>query len=84
LNFCFPLLQKINARDLSNALYPEITVKVVNGQQIGPCLKQASAKPTKPTQGITKNFAPVPRNQVDRVEAMVNQLLVFKVPSVNF
>lgn len=31
---------------------------------------------------MTKNYAPLPRNQVDRVNATINQLLVFKVPAV--
>lgn len=30
------------------------------------------------------NFPPVPRNQVDHINATVGQLLVFKVPEVRF
>lgn len=38
----------------------------------------------KPTPQFNKNFAPVPRNQVDRVNAVVGQLLLFKVPQDTF
>lgn len=64
-------------------LAPEIRVKRVVYQGIGQCedinrpeVKQVSTEEPK------VNFPPVPRNQVDHVNATVGQLLVFKVPEV--
>lgn len=65
---------------------PALTIKSVSGKSIGPCAKTEIPKPTivKPTPHMTKNFPPVPRNQVDRVNASVGHLLVYKVPIVSF
>lgn len=64
---------------------PAITVKSVSGKPIGPCAKSEIPKPAivKPTPHMTKNYPPVPRNQVDRVNASVGHLLVYKVPAVS-
>lgn len=80
------LFQVLTAESLSAAVSPDIAVKFVNGKPIGPCLKVESpkAKVPKPTPHTTKNYPPMPRNQVDRVNASVNQLLVFKVPVDTF
>lgn len=40
--------------------------------------------PKVSTQEPKSNFPPVPRNQVDLVNATVGQLLVFKVPEVRY
>lgn len=52
-------------------------------QGIGQC--EDISRPEVPkvsTQEPKSNFPPVPRNQVDLVNATVGQLLVFKVPEV--
>lgn len=76
------LVERLEPSKLTKSLLPEISVKSVSGQPIGPCQKLPAVKP-KPTPHMTKNFPPVPRNQVDRVNATINQLLVFKVPYVS-
>lgn len=78
-------LQRLTAKSLSENVQPEMSVKFVNGKPIGPCFKTETPKPklSKPTPHMTKNFPPVPRNQVDRVNATIGQLLVFKVPVVS-
>ncbi|XP_037915722.1 dystroglycan isoform X5 [Hermetia illucens] len=77
------LVERLEPSKLTKSLLPEISVKSVSGQPIGPCQKLPAVKP-KPTPHMTKNFPPVPRNQVDRVNATINQLLVFKVPYDTF
>lgn len=80
------LFQRLTAKSLSDIVQPDISVKFVSGKPIGPCLKTELPKPKipKPTPHMTKNYPPVPRNQVDRVNATIGQLLVFKVPAVSF
>lgn len=68
---------------LRRVLAPEITVKRVVFQGIGQC--EDMNRPEEPkvsTEEPKANFPPVPRNQVDHVNATVGQLLVFKVPEV--
>ncbi|XP_058457586.1 uncharacterized protein LOC131434652 isoform X3 [Malaya genurostris] len=78
------LVVQLTEKALNDALNPDILVKSVQGQQIGQCLKSLIPK-VKPTQTIaTKNFAPTTRNQVDRVNATVGHLLVYKVPIDTF
>lgn len=74
-------------RDPSSALRavlaPEIRVKRVEYQGIGQCEDMNRPEiPKVSTEGPKINFPPVPRNQVDHVNATVGQLLVFKVPEV--
>lgn len=78
------LFHRLTAKSLSENV-PEMEIKFVSGKPIGPCLKieVPKPKPPKPTPHMTKNYPPVPRNQVDRVNATIGQLLVFKVPSVS-
>lgn len=78
------LTQRLTVKALSQNV-PEIEIKFVSGKLIGPCLKieLPKPKPPKPTPHMTKNYPPVPRNQVDRVNATIGQLLVFKVPTVS-
>lgn len=76
------LVKRLNEK-LSEAVQPELIVKSVSGQLIGPCQKQNVPKP-KPTSHMAKNYPPVPRNQVDRVNATVGHLLVYKVPADTF
>lgn len=68
---------------LRAALAPEIRVKRVVHQGIGQCEDMNRPKvPKISTEQPKVNFPPVPRNQVDHVNATVGQLLVFKVPEV--
>ncbi|KZC06723.1 PREDICTED: dystroglycan-like [Dufourea novaeangliae] len=70
---------------LTKALLPEIRVKRVLQQGIGQCEDMNRPEPPKvSTQEPKSNFPPVPRNQVDLVNATVGQLLVFKVPEDTF
>lgn len=79
------LFHRLTAKSLADNV-PEMEIKFVSGKPIGPCLKieLPKPKPPKPTPHMTKNYPPVPRNQVDRVNATIGQLLVFKVPSVSW
>lgn len=76
----------LSAATLTATVRPALTVKSVTARPIGPCAKVETPKPkpAKPTPQMTKNYAPVPRNQVDRVNATIGQLLVFKVPQDTF
>ncbi|XP_012153969.1 uncharacterized protein LOC100881230 isoform X3 [Megachile rotundata] len=70
---------------LREVLKPEIRVKRVIYQGIGQC--EDMIRPEAPrvsTQEPKSNFPPLPRNQVDLVNATVGMLLVFKVPEDTF
>ncbi|XP_018048048.1 PREDICTED: dystroglycan isoform X2 [Atta colombica] len=73
---------------LKAVLAPEIRVKRVVFQGIGQCedmnLISRPEIPKVSTEEPKMNFPPVPRNQVDHVNATVGQLLVFKVPEDTF
>ncbi|XP_017467790.1 PREDICTED: uncharacterized protein LOC108360124 isoform X3 [Rhagoletis zephyria] len=77
------LVKRLDASRLSDLVYPTLSVKSITGQLIGSCQKTHLTKP-KPTTHISTNVPPLPRNQVDRVNATVGHLLVFKVPSDTF
>lgn len=78
------IVERLTVTALNSAVAPELSIKSINGKTIGTCSKPDTIKPTepKPTPHLMKNYPPMPRNQVDRVNATVFQLLVFKVPSV--
>ncbi|XP_029165406.1 dystroglycan isoform X1 [Nylanderia fulva] len=70
---------------LRKVFAPEITIKRVVFQGIGQC--EDMNRPEEPkvsTEEPKTNYPPVPRNQVDHVNATVGQLLVFKVPEDTF
>lgn len=68
---------------LRTVLAPEIRVKRVVFQGIGQCEDMSRPEiPKVVTEEPKVNFPPVPRNQVDHINATVGQLLVFKVPEV--
>nr|XP_014095985.2 uncharacterized protein LOC106621580 isoform X2 [Bactrocera oleae] len=77
------LVKRLDASRLSDLVYPTLSVKSITGQLIGACQKSHITKP-KPTTHMATNVPPLPRNQVDRVNATVGHLLVFKVPSDTF
>ncbi|XP_050098259.1 uncharacterized protein LOC126579059 isoform X2 [Anopheles aquasalis] len=77
------LVALLTEKALNDALFPDITVKSIEGQQIGQCTKPTLPK-AKPTQSISRNYGPQARNQVDQVNATVGHLLVFKVPTDTF
>lgn len=79
------IITKLTPATLNSAVSPQILVKSIEGKTIGTCSKPDTVRPTapKPTQHMMKNHAPITRNQVDRVNATMNQLLVFKVPTVS-
>lgn len=73
------------SEELQDALAPEIRVKRVLYQGIGQCEDMNEPPPPRvSTQEPQVNFPPVPRNQVDLINATVGQLLVFKVPEDTF
>lgn len=80
------IITKLTPAILNAAVSPQIFIKSIEGKTIGTCSKPETVRPTapKPTPHLMKNHAPIKRNQVDRVNATMNQLLVFKVPSVSF
>lgn len=78
------LLKRFDATELNQLLAPEIVVSAVTGKQIGNCASVSGAKQPKPTPSIAKNYPPLTRNQVDKVNAVVGQLLVFQVPTDTF
>ncbi|KAL5288026.1 DAG1 family protein [Megaselia abdita] len=59
-------------------------IQAIDGQLIGTCQIKVEIPKTKLTPQVTKNYPPVPRNQVDRVNATVGHLMVFKVPQDTF
>lgn len=77
------LLKVFDTTELNQLLAPEIVVTSITGQQIGNCQKINVVK-AKPTPSIAKNYPPLTRNQVDRVNAVVGNLLVFQVPLDTF
>lgn len=85
------LLQVLIGKDgdpsssLRNAMSPEMRVKRVVFQGIGQCEDMSQPEiPKVHTEEPKVNFPPVPRNQVDHINATVGQLLVFKVPEDTF
>lgn len=79
------ILAKLTTTTLNAAVSPQMSIKSIEGKTIGTCSKPETVKPTapKPTTHTMKNYPPIARNQVDRVNATMNQLLVFKVPHVS-
>ncbi|XP_072747306.1 uncharacterized protein [Anoplolepis gracilipes] len=66
-------------------LGPEITIRRVVFEGIGQCEDMNRLEePKVSTEEPKVNFPPVPRNQVDLVNATVGQLLIFKVPEDTF
>lgn len=78
------LVQRIDVRRLSDLVYPILSIKSITGQLINSCKKDLISTKTKQTSYMTKNEPPKAINQVDRVNATVNQLLVYKVPADTF
>ncbi|XP_016985356.1 uncharacterized protein LOC108048915 isoform X2 [Drosophila rhopaloa] len=76
------IIQRLDAQRLSDLVQPLLEIKSITGQLIGSCQKDLTQ--VKPTQHMTKNVPPMPRNQVDRVNASLGQLLVYKVPADTF
>lgn len=74
------LVNQINLTTLNRILDSDIIVSSIVADQTGPC--QKITRKMKPTE-ISKNFPPLTRNPVDKVNAIVGQLLVYKVPSVS-
>lgn len=79
------ILARLTTTTLNAAVSPQMSIKSIEGKTIGTCSKPETVKPTvpKPTTHTMKNYPPIARNQVDRVNATMNQLLVFKVPHVS-
>ncbi|XP_017838310.1 uncharacterized protein LOC108596746 isoform X2 [Drosophila busckii] len=75
----------LNAARLIELVKPLLSIKMISGQLIGACQKTELVNKVKPTTTqVAKKVPPMPRNQVDRVNASVGQLLVYKVPSDTF
>lgn len=76
------IIERLTITALDNAVTPELSIKSIGGKTIGTCSNTIKPTAPKPTPHLIKNYPPMPRNQVDRVNATVYQLLVFKVPTV--
>ncbi|KRK00239.1 uncharacterized protein LOC6531484 isoform X6 [Drosophila yakuba] len=76
------IVARLDANRLSDLVLPQLGIKSITGQLIGSCQKDLTQ--VKPTQHMAKNVPPMPRNQVDRVNASLGQLLVYKVPADTF
>ncbi|XP_052842848.1 dystroglycan 1 isoform X5 [Drosophila gunungcola] len=76
------IVARLDFERLGDLVYPLMSIKSITGQLIGSCQKDLTQ--VKPTQHMTKNVPPMPRNQVDRVNASLGQLLVYKVPADTF
>lgn len=68
---------------LSQVLSPELRVKNVEYRGIGQC-EEKPEPPVSPPKAFPTNFSPIPRNQVDHINATVGELLVFRVPDDTF
>ncbi|XP_055371649.1 uncharacterized protein LOC129605753 isoform X2 [Condylostylus longicornis] len=79
------IIEKLRS-NLNDSMYPDLSIKTVNYQLVGNCEKTSHHVTTSApfVPHITKNYSPVPRNQVDRVNATIGHLLVFKVPPDTF
>lgn len=79
------ILARLTPITLNAAVAPQMSIKSIQGEPTGTCSKPGTIKPTvpKPTPHLVKNYPPLTRNPVDRVNATMNQLLVFKVPFVS-
>lgn len=70
---------------LPNKLNPSrMQIQAIDGQLIGTCKSTIEIPGTSITPISMKNYPPVPRNQVDRLNATVGHLMVFKVPIDTF
>lgn len=74
------VVSRLKVEDLSDLVNPQITITSIMGEPIGECRKSMMGNTRPPT----KNSPPMPRNQVDRVNASVGTLLVYKVPDDTF
>lgn len=79
------IIARLTPTTLNAAVAPQMSIKSIEGRTTGTCSKPGTIKPTapKPTPHLMKNYPPMTRNQIDRVNATMNQLLVFKVPHVS-
>lgn len=77
------LVKKLDPARITDLVSPTLSIKSIAGQMIGSCQKLHVFK-SKPTTPMTKSAPPMPRNQVDLVNATVGHLLVFKVPHDTF
>lgn len=68
---------RLKADRLNDLVNPQITITSIMGEPIGECRKSMIGNTKPPVQA--KNMPPMPRNQVDRVNASVGTLLVYKV-----
>lgn len=67
---------------LSQVLGPQLRVKKVEYRGIGQC-EEKQEVPVAPPKAHPTNFSPIPRNQVDHINATEGELLIFKVPDVS-
>lgn len=81
----FLCFQHLTVDNLSEAVSPQMSIRSITAKPIGQCSIAETTPPivVKPTPHLTKNHPPLPRNQVDRVNASIGRLLVYKVPPVS-
>lgn len=79
------ILAKLDLKTLSRLVGPDISITSLSGQLINTCKK--IIEPAKPIPSVNQpiiNSYPILRNPIDRINATVGHLLVFKVPSDTF
>lgn len=77
------VINRLDPERLSDQVYPQFSIMSITGEPLGECGKRNMLAKTKPPVQA-KNLPPMPRNQVDRVNASVGTLLVYKVPIDTF
>lgn len=77
------LMSRLTKQSLNSVMRREITVRNVEKDLINSCAENLTPRPP-PSQPNNKNFPPTVRNPVDRITAIVGQLLVFVVPKDTF
>lgn len=61
---------------------PELRVKSVAWRGTGACQAPPSTPVAPALPNLPDNFSPIPRNQIDQLNAQIGKLLVYKVPDV--
>lgn len=77
------LMTRLTRKSLSDVLRREITVRNVEKDLINTCAEANTIRPPI-LPANTKNFPPTLRNPIDKIKAVVGQLLVFAVPKDTF
>lgn len=67
---------------LISAMSPELRIINVAWRGTNACQAPPTTPAAPPPPNHSDNYSPMPRNQIDQLEAVVGKLLIFKVPEV--